>query len=125
MHITNKLLLSIILFCQLAFAGVEENEKRIEFLLNAINQSKGTFYRSGESYPATKAHDHIKRKYRIGMLNPFSPSKEEWTAEFFIDNVASKSSSTGEDYFIDENGKRMKMKEWLDNKLKTFNKNSL
>ncbi len=116
-------LLITLVFSQFILADVKENEVKINYLLEAINQSKGTFIRAGETYPATKAYDHIKRKYRLGMLNPFSPSKEEWTAEFFIDNVASKSSSTGEDYLIEEDGKRMKMKEWLDNKLKTINKN--
>ena len=69
-------------------------ETEIQYLLEAIGQSQCMFIRNGKTHAATEAESHLRMKYRNGKIRID-------TAEQFIERVASKSSWSGEAYFID------------------------
>lgn len=116
-----KLFVVFALFSLSISAGnFEIVEKKINFLLEEIKNSNGVFIRHGEKHTSEEAYSHIKRKFKIASVSPFTPSKDDWTIEFFIDEIASKSSSSGKDYFIEIEGKSEKVKDWLYNKLKNY-----
>lgn len=89
-------------------------DKKINKLIEQIRNSKATFIRGDVEYNCEKAADHISRKYTFAKMSPLTPSKKDWTFAFFVNEIASKSSSTGEDYYIRVKDKKMKMKNWIE-----------
>jgi len=84
--------------------------KEIESLLLFIEQSECTFIRHDKHYDALKAREHIEKKYAY--------YKERiTTAEDFILYSATKSSITGEPYWVVCNGVKMVTSDWLNAKL--------
>jgi hypothetical protein len=69
-------------------------ETEIQYLLESIGQSQCVFVRNGETHVATEAESHLRMKYRNGKF---------WvnSAEQFIKRIASKSSWSGDPYYID------------------------
>ena len=113
---TNKICL--IGFC-LAFAfqlyadGSLE-EKKIHFLLNNISELKAVFIRNGSEHTPEQAVNHLKMKLERAQKSWFAPTKEKWTAELFIEKIASQSSLSGRSYLIKfNNGKTVTAREWL------------
>lgn len=81
--------------------------QRIEALLGVIGDADVTFVREGEEYAAKAAVEHIREKYRRagGKVD---------TLDRFIDEVASKSSTTGRPYSIRLlDGTTMPAADWL------------
>jgi hypothetical protein len=102
----------------LALAGLTELEK-IEKLIVTIERSNVVFIRNGQSYPPTEAAQHLRTKLDQAASSWFAPKKADWTAIMFIDKIASKSSLSGKDYLIQlPDGKQVKAKDWLLEKLK-------
>lgn len=81
------------------FAGMAQAEpdataqREIDHLLDYVAASSCTFVRNGDSYPASKARDHLAMKYR------FTRSRLG-TAEEFIRYLATESSISHEPYKI-------------------------
>ncbi len=99
-------------------ASVSEDQK-IEALFTAIRDSNASFIRNGEAHPAAEAVQHLHRKLESAGKSWFAPKRSEWTARMFIDKIASKSSMSGEDYFIRlPDGSMYKAQIWLSDKLK-------
>jgi hypothetical protein len=106
-----------------AYAGWEIESKKIDHLLAAVKESGATFIRNGKEYNSVEASDHLRMKLKKAQSSWFAPKKEKWTAKMFIDEVASKSSMSGEDYLIKEKDKpAVKAADWLNERLAALNK---
>lgn len=102
-------------------------EKKIEFLLNAIGESNAIFIRNGDEHPAKKAKAHLEGKINSAkkMFWFFGPERKI-TVRDFIDKIASESSMSGKKYYMRFPGKeKVTTKSWLDKKLKEYEKKSL
>lgn len=85
----------------------------IEKLLTAIEASEGTqFTRNGTDYTAKEAANHLRIKYEAAR-------EQVHSAQDFIDKIASKSSTSGEEYMVSQPGKSaIKAREFLMHELK-------
>ncbi len=90
-----------------------EETMRTESLLAALGKQQNlTFTRNGTAQSAVDAESHLRLKLR-------KTEKRLNTAEQFIDNVASKSSVTGEEYQVkDAQGNVTSANEYLHELLK-------
>jgi Family of unknown function (DUF5329) len=81
----------------LASAATEaaSSPAEIQYLLRAIEQSGCDFYRNGSWHAAAAARAHLARKY--DAVQKHTPLK---SADDFIEQVASRSSATGEPYRV-------------------------
>ena len=112
------LFLSLIVSTQ---AGWNLEEKKINFLIQEIEKVEGTFVRNGDEHTPSEAAKHLRMKLKNALNSWFTPSKEKWTADLFIEKVASKSSLSGTTYKIKlDSGKVVTTSSWLKNKLLTF-----
>ena len=103
----------------LAFASPELEDKKINYLLDQVEQSGLKFFRNGSEHSAKDAKSHLKFKYN--KARGFFFSSDDITARNFIDKIAASSSTTGEKYYIIlKDGKKVPTKQWLDEKLKSF-----
>lgn len=96
-----------------ALALSPEEKKRTESLLSALGKQQNlTFTRNGTEYSAADAESHLRLKLR-------KTEKRLNTVEQFIDNVASKSSITGEEYYVkNANGAAIPANQYLHELLK-------
>ncbi len=88
---------------------------KIEYLLGRMRQSPYTFIRNGQPYGGQRAAMHMAWKYkkRLDRIK---------TVEDFVENIASRSWETGEDYLIKfKNGKLYRLREVFDNELRELN----
>ena len=93
--------------------------QKVNFLLDQVEKSDVIFLRNGSEHSPKKARAHLKFKYE--KAKGFFFVSSEITAQQFIDNIASQSSTTGEKYYVIlKNGKKIPTKQWLDEKLKSF-----
>jgi len=89
-------------------------EKKIHSLLNDIIELDAVFIRNGSEHTPELAAIHLKMKLDRAQKSWFAPAKEKWTAELFIEKIASKSSISGNPYLIKfKNGKTVTTREWL------------
>lgn len=74
-------------------------KQKIRFLLDRIRESPYTFIRNGTEHTGKEAASHLRWKYGFvaGRIQ---------TAEEFIDEIATRSHKTGENYYIVINGER-------------------
>ncbi len=106
-----------------SFADWPQEEKKIDYLLNEIKQLDVVFIRNNSEHSPEEAVSHLRMKLKRAQNSWFAPAKETWTAELFIDNIASKSSISGKPYFIKfKNGRSVKAGEWLKERLTDWNK---
>ncbi len=115
-----KYLTLFLIFVALPLMGDWEIEKeRISFLLNQISQVDGVFVRNGVAHSPAEAVAHLELKMKNALNSWFSPGKEEWTAEMFVEKLASQSSLTGTPYKIKfKDGRTVEAGKWLFEKLK-------
>jgi Family of unknown function (DUF5329) len=115
-----SLLIPLLLFVAFPLKGEWSLEQqRIELLLVEISKVEGVFIRNGTEHPPLQAVDHLRTKLQRAMSSWFAPDKEDWTAEMFIDKLASKSSLSGKPYQIRFNsGITVNTHDWLLKKLK-------
>jgi len=108
-----------LIFPMLLLADWPEEEKKIEKLLQAIEKSGLQFERNGSLHTPAEAVHHLRNKLAKAQRSWFAPPKAKWTAELFIQEVASRSSLTNEPYFVVfPNGKKMLSQEWFQTELK-------
>ncbi len=109
-----RLLIAIFLLTSLCVqARSLEEQKKIEFLLHAVEQmSDAEFIRNGSTYPAKDAASHLQHKLMVA-------GERVHTAEEFIAGCASKSSTSGRPYLIRmPDGRVQKLDTFLRAKLK-------
>jgi hypothetical protein len=90
-----------------------ESEK-IKFLLNELEKANGKikFIRNGEEFSSKEAKSHMQRKL------DYAGDKIK-TVNEFIDQIATKSSMTGNKYYVVlEDGTKIESAIWLRNLLK-------
>ena len=91
--------------------GNIDPKKMIELLLAEVESSGLTFIRNGKEHSPEKAAAHLRRKWR------YAGSKIK-TPEQFIDELASKSSTTGKPYLMRlKDGSTVKSADWLRERL--------
>ncbi len=82
-------------------------EAQIEALLRAVDASGMTFIRNGARHDSREAADHLRSKFN-------SARGEIRSVEEFITRIGSRSSTSGEDYFVEHaDGSREPAGEWL------------
>jgi hypothetical protein len=90
---------------------VLSEQDKIEALIQVVEKSGCTFIRNGVEYPSPQAADHLRSKWRYA-------GDRIQTARAFIDNIASKSSMTGQPYHIKESdGNAVTAEQWLNEAL--------
>ncbi|WP_427983700.1 DUF5329 family protein [Agarivorans sp.] len=100
--------------CQAAESNWPQQQQRINYLLSAIENAPLRFIRNGTEHSPQEAAAHLRMKLRRGQNSWFAPAKEKWTAEMFIDKLASKSSFSGKPYQIEwASGERINAADWL------------
>ncbi len=115
------LALSIILAPIPLYADWGSEKKKIDFLITEVSKIDGEFIRNGKSHTPHEAAEHLRMKLNKAINSWFAPSKDKWTAEMFIEKIASKSSLSGKPYLIKfKKGKTIKTRIWLYRKLKDF-----
>ncbi|APC10794.1 MULTISPECIES: DUF5329 family protein [Providencia] len=98
-QLSNRFSSALVLFLSVfvttqALALSPEEKIRTESLLAELGKQQNlTFTRNGTEHSATDAESHLRLKLR-------KTEKRLNTTEQFIDNVASKSSVTGEEYQV-------------------------
>jgi hypothetical protein len=118
--------LAFLILVPLSYVSAECNstlseEQKIEALILAVEKLDGTFIRNGEEHSSGEAAAHLRLKVSNAKKSIFSFGKE-WTAEEFIDKLATKSSLSGIAYEIKlKNGKRYLSADWLRIELKKMN----
>ncbi|QLI80949.1 DUF5329 domain-containing protein [Chitinibacter fontanus] len=103
------LLLSVFTSAQ---AITPQADGEVQQLLSFVGKSQCTFIRSGSSYSAKEAQDHLSMKY--GKAKDKISSSED-----FINEVASKSYLTGKPYSVQcPKTSEQPAKNWLNTELK-------
>ena len=111
-------ILMLIFLPSVLYADWKVEKEKIEYLLDQVARVEGVFIRNGTEYTPEQAVEHLRMKLTNAMNGWFAPKKEKWTAEMFIEKIASKSSLSGKPYQIKFNdGKLVKVAEWLREKL--------
>lgn len=101
-----------------AFADWNLEKRRIEFLIESVAQLDAVFVRNSTEHSPEEAAEHLEIKLRYVMSRV---NLSTFTAEQFVEQVASKSSLTGKPYMIHfSNGISVPAKDWLLNQLKNF-----
>ncbi|MEP6767518.1 MAG: DUF5329 family protein [Acidobacteriota bacterium] len=109
---------ALLLFAASALAASRPaaEQKRIDWLIEEVRNSRGVFIRNGEEYPAAKAVSHLKFKLLMA-------GKRVQTVRDFIEGVASHSQETGKPYQIRLPDRPARpMKDWLNERLAEFEK---
>jgi len=92
----------------------DEEQKKIDFLLDEVGKSGAIFIRNGAEYPSTKAVSHLKQKL-------FFAGSRVQTARQFIVGVASHSEETKENYKMRlTDGTTTEVGVWLMEKLSAY-----
>lgn len=116
-----KAILSTILVLLTSFACFADwslEERKVEFLISSVEQLDATFIRNNTEYPARKAASHLRTKFKYAKSQI---DRNTFTAELFIEEIASKSSISGEEYLIRfPNGQVVTARNWLYNQLSYF-----
>jgi hypothetical protein len=121
--ITNVFIFLVLLSASPAWADWSKEEARIHYLINEIEQLDGVFIRNGKEYCPEQASAHIRIKLKTAMESWFAPDKDQWTAELFIEKIASKSSISGKPYQIKfKTGQTVDAGDWLRERLNDFDK---
>ena len=104
-------------------ADWSKEEARIHSLIYEIEQLDGVFIRNGKKHSPEQASAHIRMKLENAMKSWFAPEKDQWTAELFIEKIASKSSISGKPYQIKlQTGQTVDAGDWLRERLNDIGK---
>jgi hypothetical protein len=115
------IILFLFLLAQPLIADWRQEERKIDYLLDQIAKLDGMFVRNGTEHPPEKAVEHLRMKMNRAMNSWFAPKKETWTAELFIQKLASQSLLTGKPYQIKfHDGRTVNSGVWLLKKLKQY-----
>lgn len=117
----------IILFFVGFFASADwASEKvKIEKLITAIEISDLKFERNSKVHTSKEAAQHLRMKLKNALNSWFTPAKDKWTVELFIEKVASGSSLSGKPYYIiTKDNQRVLTRDWLKAELAKMDKDS-
>jgi hypothetical protein len=115
------LLLFIFFIAGVLRADWDEEKVKINYLIEEIEQLDGVFIRNGKEHSPEKAAAHIRLKMKKAMESWFAPNQDEWTAEMFIDKIASTSTISGKPYQIKfKTGEIVNAEAWLHQRLIYF-----
>lgn len=118
------LLLFIFFMAGVLPADWDEEKVKINYLIDEIEQLDGVFIRNGREHSPEKAASHIRMKMKKAMESWFAPNQDEWTAEMFIDKIASTSTISGMPYKIRfKTGEIVNAGDWLHQRLENFSGN--
>jgi Family of unknown function (DUF5329) len=92
MKFTLAWLLVLLTSAVLPTPALAQASRDIDYLLGRIEQSSCQFVRNGTTHPPADAAEHLRKKR--------TAARREMTPEQFIENIASKSSMSGEPYLI-------------------------
>jgi hypothetical protein len=94
-------------------------QARIQFLLDSIaHLDSAVFIRNGTEHSAAAAAEHLAYKLSRAQKSYFAPDKSEWTAEMFIEKLATQSSLSAALYKIRfADGSEVPSGEWLKQQL--------
>lgn len=96
-------------------------ESEINHLLASVEASNCSFERNGTIHKAKKAAQHLRDKFKNASDSWFAPDPKKWTTDMFIEKIASKSSLSGDPYWIIcDDHKKTKSEDWLKAALKKF-----
>jgi hypothetical protein len=103
--------LLIIWTASTAHAATLSEPEKISRLLHIVETSDVIFIRQGKKYNGAEARQHLERKLKAA-------GKRDGTARDFIRYIASRSSRTGETYYVKlPDGKQLPAGQWLGGKL--------
>ncbi len=125
----NKLFQTVLIILILSYAGTlwagwNEEEQKINFLLEQLGQVDGYFIRNGNDHSPESAVAHMKMKMEKAMNFWFAPDQSKWTVDMFIDKIASQSSFSGKPYQIRfKSGQVVNTGDWLNERLEYFDAN--
>lgn len=83
---------------------------KIQYLISRVRQSPYTFIRNRERHTGKRAASHLAMKYA-------SVSGRVKTPKQFIENIAARSSFTGEVYLMDIEGEMIEVRKVLNDEL--------
>jgi hypothetical protein len=110
------LALVLVAFQASAASRPAAEQASIDWLLQEVGNSKGTFIRNGKEYDAATAVSHLKTKLMFA-------GRRVQTVRQFIVGVASHSEETGKPYEIRlPDGKQSPMEVWLLERLAVYEK---
>jgi hypothetical protein len=114
-NITAVLMVLLSLVAARALAQDSSETAKIQYLIGCVEALEGAkFIRNGSVHDARTASDHLRLKFKAA-------GKKVKTAEDFITFCASKSSITGEPYWVRfAEGTTVKSEVFFRNKLKTW-----
>ena len=113
----------IIFFVLPIQAEWNEERAKIQYLLREVGKLEGAFIRNGKEHTPAQASSHLEMKLERAMNGWFAPDREKWTADMFIEKIASKSSLSGANYKVRlKDGRIVDAGNWLRKKLKQFKK---
>lgn len=94
-------------------AASADTTQEIDHLLGFIGGSSCIFIRNGKEHDATTARSHIERKYEYA---------QKWieTTEQFIEYTATRSSISGEPYWVICSGRKEPSADWMKRELARF-----
>ena len=125
-------LLIVFLLQSLCWVQVQAGElpareqQRVDYLLASISELPGAvFIRNGTEHSAVEAADHLAMKLQRAKNSWFAPAAETWTAELFIEKLATRSSLSGKAYRIRfADGSEADAGHWLREQLENYEANS-
>lgn len=110
-RIISLLILTVIVACPAYAVSGKEGEK-IDYLLSELENSPLKFIRNGDEHSGKEAAGHLRAKLQYA-------GDRVKTVEDFITLVATKSSYSGEPYFVKlGNGQKIPARDWMFKKLK-------
>lgn len=88
--------------------------RRIDFLIASVANLNAKFVRGSREYDGPRAAEHLRQKLNYALKNYSSSQEPDFTAEDFIERVASRSHLTGSTYLIKfPNGEIITAHDWL------------
>lgn len=90
---------------------LDYEKKKIEYLLDRVSRTPYNFVRNGQEYGGQMAVAHLRLKW-------FRAIKEVKTAAVFVDKIGSRSSLSGQPYYVKVNGDYYPLHDFLLNELK-------
>lgn len=91
------------------------DKMKIQYLISRIRQSPYFFIRNGERHTGARAASHMAMKYAASGGRVKTPAE-------FIEYIASKSSMTGQVYYIEIDGRKVEVKKVLSAELSLLEK---
>ena len=114
-----KKIFSLFLCFLIHAAHADENE--INQLLNKVETSEIQFERNGQKHSGQEARQHLEKKFN--WAKRWKLRSQPIRTEDFIKKIASRSSTSGEEYYVIlKDGSKIKTEEWLNSEWEKIKK---